>query len=971
MRFATPLALVLLLALPYFVWLALPGLRRARRRDLASVGLRLLILLLLTLSLAGAQVVRAADELAVVFLVDHSDSMSAEQLAAAEGYVQEAMARMGSTDQAAVVLFGANALVERPLSGLAELAPFSSTPLRLQTNLSEAIRLGMALFPPGSARRLVILSDGAATAGDSVQAAQLAAAAGIAIDYVPLTRPAAADETMLTEVRAPTRVRQGEQFAVSVSAVSTTNTTATLRVLEGGRVVSEQAVQLHRGSNNFSIALQGGEQDFIRYTVELEPTADTYYQNNQLAAFTEVVGPPRVLLVSSDGELDDSGEPYPDEAAQLRAALEATGLLVDQATPEGMPALLPALSNYSSIVLTNVNAKDLTPRKMEALQSYVRDLGGGLVVSGGPQSYGMGGYFRTPLEETLPVEMQIKDQERFPDVSIAIVIDRSGSMAMAEGGLTKIQLANEAAARVVELLNSFDEIAVIPVDTEPDQVIGPMLADDKETIINAIREIGAGGGGINVRTGVAAAAEVLAGSQHQVRHLIVLADGADSNEQDGVPELIAGLVEEGATVSMIAIGAGKDVPWLQQMAELGNGRFHLTLEAANLPQIFTQETTAIQRTYLVEEPFFPTLVSESPIVANIRQVPPLYGYIGTSPRATAQVVLETPQGDPLLATWQYGLGRAVAWTADATGRWSADWVRWSGFPTFWAQAVAWTITQSRDSSVESTVSYEDGTARLTVDARGNDGDYLNELKMAANVVNPAGEVTAVTLQQIAPGRYEGQFAPDHEGAHLLRVTGTAGDEDEPAVAQTSGWVLGYSPEYQSLEPDLVLLETLAGLSGGVDIGADPALAFAHTLPAQRASRPIWPLLTLLAVVLLPVDIALRRLVVTRRDVERAWVAIRGRQPELAPAPQRSEQVSRLFDAKARAGAGRGTEAEEALEMQPVVQPPPPAPERQSAPATVEGEAARAPAKEEPAPGSLAARLLERRRQQEEAGKRDS
>jgi uncharacterized membrane protein len=973
MRFSTPFALLLLLSLPYIVWLARPHLARTRWRDRASVGVRLLIMLLLTLSLAGAQIVRAAEELAVVFLVDASDSMSAEQLASAEIYVQEAVAVMGRDDEAAVVLFGANALVERPLSGLAELAPFSSAPLRLQTDLAEAIRLGIALFPSGSARRLVVLSDGAATTGDALEAARLAAAAGITIDYVPLIPEGIAAEAMLMEVDAPSRVRQGEQFSVEVSAFSTGNTAATLRILAAGRIVSEQQVQLSRGTTRFSIPLSGPEQEFVRYTVELEPAADTYYQNNQLAAFTEIVGPPRVLLVSSDGELDDSGAPHPLEASQLQAALEATGLVVERVTPALLPASLPALSNYNTIVLTNVNAKNLSQRKMEALQSYVRDLGGGLVVAGGPQSYGMGGYFRTPLEETLPVEMQIKDQDRFPAVSIVIVIDRSGSMAMPEGGLTKIQLADEAAVRVVELLNSFDEIAVIPVDTEPDQVIGPALADDKEAIIGQIRQIGAGGGGINVRTGVAAAADVLAASQHQVKHLIVLADGADSNEQDGVPDLIAELVASGATVSMVAIGDGKDVPWLQEMAELGNGRFHLTLEAANLPQIFTQETTSIQRSYLIEERFFPALASNSPIVANIQQVPPLYGYVGTSAKVAAQVVLETPLGDPLLATWQYGLGRAVAWTSDASGRWAADWVQWPGFATFWAQAVSWSITQGRESSVETVVDYDETEARLTVDARGSSGDYLNDLEMEANIVSPAGEVTPVTLQQVAPGRYEGRFVPEREGAYLLRVTGVAGDgEGETAVAQTSGWVLEYSPEYRQFEPDLLLLETIAAQTGGRDVGDQPEQVFAHTLPTERATRPIWPWLTLIAVVLLPVDIALRRLVVTRRDLARAWAVIRKHHPEPVVDTSRREQVSRLFAAKARAAAGR-SDQQDTIQTEPPGPeiPTPPTPETAPPLPQTKPRARNGPEADEPPPGSLAARLLARRRQQDEAEKRRS
>ena len=654
MNFTTPFALLLLLTLPYFFWLGKPSASVRRWRDWTSLGVRLVIMLLLILSLAGSRMVRAADELAVVFLVDASDSITPEQAVYAEDVVRQAIASMKPSDQAAVILFGANALVERPMSGLSELAPITSVPQKLHTDLAEAIRLGLALFPAGNGRRLVVLSDGMDTLGDADEAAQLAAAGGVQIDYVHLPPGGRTIEAMLTGVDAPSRVVQGETFRIDITAESTAPIPASLRVLAGGQVVHEEMVQLRTGANNFAVRLRATEQEFARYQVQLTPAEDTYYQNNELAAFTEIVGPPRVLLVANDGTIADDGTPMLDESPQLRLALEATGLLVDQITPANLPVNLAQLSNYATVILVNVNAKNLTPRKMETLQTYVRDLGGGLVVVGGPESYGMGGYFRTPLEDILPVDMQIKDQERFPSVSIVIVIDRSGSMGMQEGGLTKIQLAAEGAVRVVELLNDFDEITVIPVDTEPDNPIGPLPASDRETAIGLIRQIGAGGGGIYVRTGLEAASEALAQSDSQVKHIILLADGADSEQKEGVPELIESLTAEGVTVSTVSIGRGPDTPWLQQMADLGDGRFHFTDQAANLPQIFTQETTAVQRSYLVEERFFPNLVGNSPILTGITAVPPLYGYVGTSPKGTAQVILETHLGRP-------AAGSVAAW----------------------------------------------------------------------------------------------------------------------------------------------------------------------------------------------------------------------------------------------------------------------------------------------------------------------
>jgi len=313
------------------------------------------------------------------------------------------------------------------------------------------------------------------------------------------------------------------------------------------------------------------------------------------------------------------------------------------------------------------------------------------------------------------------------------------------------------------------------------------------------------------------------------------------------------------------------------------------------------------------------------------------------------VILSTHQEDPLLAAWQYGLGRSVAWTSDATARWGRAWVGWEGFSRFWAQAVRWTIVERADVPVELAVALEGETAHVTVDAAGEDGSFVNGLQASVSLVGPDGEPLLVELAQTAPGRYEGMFVPQEEGAYLMRLAGALAGEE--AVALTTGWVMGYSPEYAALEGNPAYLERLAELGGG-RVLEEPGDVFAHTLRGEGATRDLWPYLLALATLLLPFDVGVRRLALGRRDWAQAWAWVTERLPHRRPrlAAEAPSPVGRLFEAKSRAEERRPAGQVTAPK---VLEAAPPPVERQSpaAPPAADGE-------------TLAGRLLERKRGRE-------
>jgi Ca-activated chloride channel family protein len=889
MSFASPNTLLLLLIILPLVWrIGWPRFAFRRRRDIASLLLRTVIMILMVMALAGFQIVRQVDKLAVIFLVDASDSIGTEIREEQALYIQNAIATKPVDDEWALVVFGANVSIDTPFSNITELGAIRSTVLGSNTNIAEAVQTAMSLFPADARRRIVILSDGIQTIGDAEAKARLAEASGVEISYVLFSREASPD-VRIVEFSSPARVNEGQEFDITITIEADEATNARLQIYAGNQLLREQDLSLRAGLNSFNIPERSSSTGFLNFSARIiVPNAqDSFTQNNSLGTFSQVVGPPRILVVSDN----------PSDIANLVPALENAGMIVEVTSPASLPADTGALVSYASVVIVDVPAALLSNEQQIRLQSYVRDLGGGLVFVGGPDSYGTGGYSATPIEAMLPVENQIRDQQRLPSLTIAYLIDSSGSMAVSgDGVFSGLQLEQRAVNLSISLLQPTDRVGVLTFETQGSLVVPFQNVGDGSLLYGAVNSLGTGGG-TDILAGLRTAETYMLAEQSDRKHLILMTDGGAS-ERELVETAERLNLEQGITLTVIGVGESLP-PFLEEMAEAGNGSFYPVINVAQIPNILAQETILATRSYVQEGDFGIAAVSNNPILTGLSQPPNLNGYIATTERDTAQVILNAPEpfGDPILAVWQYGLGRTVAFTSDATGRWASGWVTWGDFSRFWGQVVSYSIIESASNNLETRVTMIDGQAHIEVDARAEDGSFLNNLLLQASIIDPNGLSQSIALQQSAPARYSAVFTPSVEGSYYLAISG-GGDFNGQTLSfnERSGWVMSYSAEYSQNEPNEALLSDIAEMTGGSDLRETPSASFLSTQVPRTAAVPVWQWLLLIAMLLFPIDIALRRVIITRSDIQRFRVWVQGQDSVGTP----QERLSNLFEARERA-----------------------------------------------------------------------
>ena len=850
-RFSNPWALTLLLLIPWSLWLGMGIQTLSRLRKATALTLRTVILALLVLALAGTEWVKVEDELAVFFLMDHSDSVDeGTRLQSTQWVRNTAELFMTDRDKAGVIVFGEDASIElnaEPMLGLRDISSYVGG---AQTDLASAIRLALAAFPQGHMRRMVIYSDGNETKGTALEEVKLAQSAGVDVQIVPL-HVASVNEVRVKDVATPSQVNADEPFQLRIVVSAQEDTRGTLRVFQRvgdqRRMMPPQDVDLRKGDNTFVVSQELSTSGFYEYEVQIDAEEDTIIANNSGQAFTIIQGEPRVLYVSNDAE----------DGEYVLKAFAQEGIAYSTVRPQSFPTTLAQIQNYDVVVLSNVSATQLTSEQMQLIEAMVRDMGIGLVMIGGPDSFGAGGYLDTPVERALPVNMNIKQRKVLPKGALALILH---TCEFPEGNAW----AREIGLASLNVLSSQDLMGVLAYHYQGGdrwmQELGPV--GDKSAIANAITVGSQNIGDMpSVQPTLQLAYESLSTVDAAAKRVLMISDG-DPGAPSGA--LVKQLVKAGISVSTVVINphSGSDESMMRNLAEATGGQYYFVNNPNNLPQIFTKEASVVKRGLLIEQPFVPEFNHDSELLIGLAQnpFPELLGYVVTSPKDSATLPLVTHEGDPLFAHWRYGLGKSVAFTSDVTSRWAVNWLGWEGFDRFWVQTVRWATRELAPTDFQVRTWVENNQGRVRIDAVDGSGNFINFLEPEGVVTGPGPEYaqTKLTLQQTEPGVYEDHFPLTASGVYMMNLQYTQADGTKGSIP--TGLALSYSPEYNVSTTNVPLLQTLSGVSGS-GLRDNTYNPFMHDMVATPYIKPLWPSLLLIAICLFPFEIFVRRVLV--------------------------------------------------------------------------------------------------------------
>ena len=810
----------------------------SRKRKYTAIGIRIAVSVFLVLAMCGIGLRKSSDHVTTIYLLDVSDSIASKK-SEVEQFVKDGIGNMPAGDKAGVIAFGSDTKVEQFVTDKKLFTSVETSPITTATNLEKAVQSAMALFTDDSAKRLVLVTDGNENEG-SLQNMSTALVSNKVVVEVYKVQGNNEKEVYIDNVTVPEEVNLGDTFQVEVQIESTVKTTAKLSLYSGNTEKATETVELETGTNHFVFRDTQTESGLKTYRVRIEPLEDSNTVNNEYAAFTNAKQGDAVLLIE--------GEAGQSEA--FSQVLDAANINYHTIVPQTAPTTIVEMNAYKSIITLDVHADDLPNGFKENLESYVKDYAGGFIAIGGENSFALGEYKDTPLETVLPVSMDLEGEKEVPALSMAMVIDHSGSMEDGNGVITYLDLAKQAAVSAVEHLRAIDKVGILAFDDKYQWVVKLSQAEDTETIKDKIFSI-AGGGGTSIYPAVDAAEQALEKVDTKLKHIILLSDGQDGFK--GYDDLIKKLNDNGITLSTVAVGSGADTVLMEYLAEQGGGRYYYTGIETDLPRIFAQEVYLSAKEYLNQREFTPVITQNSDILKNVisEGLPSMLGYIASTPKSTSTVHLMSDTKDPILTTWQYGLGRSAAFNSDGENKWTANYAGWNNYAVLWKNIIEWTIAGEEDNGEQFFVTQNGNTATLSYQLE----DYNANTKVSAVYTDEEGNTKEIQLDAVSPGKYEKNLTIGETGVYSINIRRE--EKGEVVSSKNSAMAMQYSPEYKYEESHEALEEFIES-TAGVWIN-EPSEIYQQKPPRANESFFLTNLFLIFAMLCFFYDILYRRL----------------------------------------------------------------------------------------------------------------
>ncbi|NLM97709.1 MAG: VWA domain-containing protein [Halanaerobiaceae bacterium] len=809
--------------------------------------MRIIVVVLLVLASARPVIKQFDDMMNIIILADRSDSITDELKMREEGFIQELIEKKAARDRLALISFAGEAFFEFMPASENSFREFNSLLDGSFTDLEKALKLALSSMPPVGNKRVVLLTDANENTGNVEEVIGDFVEREISIDVLPLTQ-GRIPEILVKEMSMPERIEPGELFRINVDISANFETEVRLNLYCDGELIRENLLSLLPGDNIFSFEEKLDEGGFHKYRAEIINDMDTYPENNYQETYIIVKEGKRVLLISDHNR----------SLNHFINSLSADDIALDVESPGSYSFTLDELQIYDMVILNNITAELLSDKQINNLYTYISELGGGLLVIGGRNAYGAGGYNNTDLNNILPLDSNLIAKNIILETSIMIVLDKSESMAENEDrGTSRLDLAKEAVLAVLDILDKEEKLGILAFDILAYPVFPLQAVEDRKEIVNSFAGLKAGGG-TNIYSALAKAMEILKEDESAVKHVIILSDG--HSNVAGYEALLEEIVREGITVSTVALGENADIILMSQLAEWGQGKFYYTKNADRLPQIFSEETIRIVRNP-VEKKETPvkTVIKPGFLPDNIlSSIPDLNGYIVTTAKTLADVYLSTEDNYPVLAGWDYGLGRVIAFTGDIGEEFSVSWLDWPAYPAFWLTIIRQLARNTYSDNIFPHI-YRDGNQGIIqVDALKDNGEYYNFLDIEARISSLDGESKVIKLEQTGPGRYKGVFSIKGVAACPVVLSWT---EDGRTESLSTGMVLSYSPEYNAFSADFTLIGMMTKETGG-KVLSSAADIFSSREPVYTGEKEIWKIFVVFAILFLMTDIALRMVEIT-------------------------------------------------------------------------------------------------------------